>query len=297
MSVLAGACSGTSGLAFHPGDTDFRSKPGLMKGRLMVLRRSAYLTGLMAAVLIAVPAMAQITFSEVPDDFILFVNFDEGSGDTLIDHSQYGHDLELVSGAADWVGDQDAGKAMEFDGETAFEVEKTDVLASFVDTISVGVWVRISASDGWRNIIEMDNTDGGNEAWKVGFADGGKPVFTTYRVKDHTATGFVELDEWHHVACTYDGDGGTAIIYIDGEVDSEIPGSGIFDTSADDVIAMDVGWRRGSGTSFMSGAMDQLWVSNEVKSGAEIKELMGGITLGVDPADKTATTWGHLKRR
>lgn len=259
----------------------------------MAARRFLYGAGLVAA-LIAVPALAQITFSTVPDDFVLLVNFDEGSGDELVDHSQYGHNLELVSGASNWVGDQDAGQAMEFDGETAFEVEKTDVLASFMDTISIGVWVRPSALDGWRNIVEMDNTDGGNEAWKVGF-NNDKPVFTTYRVKDHTAGGSVALDEWQHVAYVYDG--ATANIYINGDLDSEIAGSGIFDTSADDVIALDVGWRRGSGTSFMSGTMDQLWVSNAVKSEAEVNELMGGITLDVDPAGKMATTWGHMKGR
>ena len=103
------------------------------------------------------------------------------------------------------------------------------------------------------------------------------------------------LDEWQHLAGVYDGT--NANFWIDGSHDSEIAGSGIFDTSAEDVIALDVGWRRGSGSSFMSGTMDQLWVSNEAKSEAEIKELMGGITLGVDPAGKTATTWGLIKRR
>ncbi|MBT3269828.1 LamG domain-containing protein [Candidatus Poribacteria bacterium] len=262
----------------------------------MTVPRSAC-TAALALALIAVPALAQVTFSTVPDDFVLFVNFDEGSGDTLVDHSSYEHNLELVNGSADWVSDKDTGKAMEFDGETAFQVEKTDVLASFMDTISVGAWVRLSATDGWRNIIEMDNTDGGNEAWKVGFADGGAPVFTTYRVKDHIATGVVEMDEWHHVACTYDGDGGTATFYIDGEIDSEVAGGGFFDTSADDVTSMDIGWRGNSAASFMSGAMDQLWVSMDVKSPAEVKDLMGGIILGVDPAGKTATTWGHMKGR
>lgn len=261
----------------------------------MIQRRSACFAGVLAAALIALPALAQVTFSGVPEDFVLFVNFDEGSGDTLVDLSSYGHDLELVNGSSDWVADKDAGKAMEFDGETAFEVEKTDVLASFMDTISVGVWVRVSATDGWRNIIEMDDGGAGNMAWKVGFADGGKPVFTTYGVKDHIATGAMELDTWQHVAFTYDG--AEAVIYIDGAVDSEIPGAGIFDTSSDVVTAMDIGWRRTSASSFMSGAMDQLWVSNETKSAAEVKDLMGGITLGVDPEGKTATTWGHMKRR
>ncbi len=259
----------------------------------MVLRRSVGLAGLLAA-LLATPALAQVTYGELPEDFVLFVNFDEGSGDTLVDHSSYGHDLELVAGGSDWVDDKDGGQAMEFDGETAFQVEKTDVLASFTDTISVGAWVRPTALDGWRNIVEMDNTDGGDEAWKVGF-NNDKPVFTTYRVKDHTAGGSMALDEWQHLAVVYDGT--NANFWIDGSHDSEIAGSGIFDTSAEDVIALDVGWRRGSGSSFMSGTMDQLWVSNEAKSEAEIKELMGGITLGVDPAGKTATTWGLIKRR
>ena len=62
-------------------------------------------------------------------------------------------------------------------------------------------------------------------------------------------------------------------------------------------VSLDVGWRSTSQTSFMSGAMDQLWISTEAKSAAEVEELMGGITLGVDPVGKTATTWGLIKRR
>ncbi len=241
---------------------------------------------------LALPALAQVTYGELPEDFVLFVNFDEGSGDTLVDHSSYGHDLELSSGSADWVADRDAGNALEFDGETAFTVEKTDALASFVDSISVGAWVRPSALDGWRNIAEMDGD--ANQSWKVGF-NNANPVFTTYHVKDHTAGGAMEVDTWQHIAYVYDGS--NANIYIDGALDSEIAGAGILETAGATFVSLDVGWRSTSQSSFMSGAMDQLWVSNEAKSEAEINELMGGITLDVDPAGKTATTWGIIKQR
>jgi len=258
----------------------------------MDLRRSACIAGIVVVAALASPALAQVTYGELPEDFVLFVNFDEGSGETLVDYSSYGHDLELSSGSADWVADNGSGKALEFDGETAFTIEKTDALASFVDTITVGAWVRPSALDGWRNIAEMDGD--ANQSWKVGF-NNANPVFTTYHVKDHTASGTMELDVWQHIAYVYDG--ANANFYIDGAHDSEIAGNGIFDTSGDTVVSLDVGWRSTSQTSFMSGAMDQLWISTDAKSAAEVKELMGGITLGVDPAGKTATTWGLIKQR
>ncbi|GIX05852.1 MAG: hypothetical protein KatS3mg115_0255 [Candidatus Poribacteria bacterium] len=249
-----------------------------------------------AFAILSLAAWAQVQFSGLPpEDFVLILTFDEGKGETLVDHSRYGHDLNLVVGNAKWV-DGKNGKAMEFDGATAFQTPKTDVLASFVDTISVGAWVKPIAMNSWTNLVEMDGTGNteANHAWKVGFRDR-QLVFTTYWVKDHFSTGTLNLDEWQHVAYVFDG--AEARFYINGQLDSVDVGAGILETNVDAVSSLDIGWRKSSQASYLNAVVDELWVSMEAKSDQEIAQLAGGIVLSVDPQGKLTTTWGGLKSR
>ncbi len=90
--------------------------------------------------------------------------------------------------------------------------------------------------------------DGVAGAWKLGFSDGGVPVWTTYFVKDHAANTAIPSGEWTHVAATYDG--ASAKVYINGALDADIAGSGAVDVSADDFATLDIGWRSSSQSSF-----------------------------------------------
>ncbi|MBM3216900.1 LamG domain-containing protein, partial [Candidatus Poribacteria bacterium] len=227
--------------------------------------------------------------ADLPKDIVLYINFDEGKGDKLVDHSIYGHTLDRVAGKEKWVAGKYAG-AMEFDGATAFQTKKSDILAKFDSTISVGAWVKPIALTGWTNIVEMDGP--ANAAWKVGF-NNALLVFTTYRVKDHNGATNLALDKWQHVAYTYDGK--SAKMYIDGKLDKDEPGAGTIKTADAGTPTLDVGWRSGSKASYLSGILDDLWISNVVKSEKEINTLMGGINLAVDAQGKTSTTWGAIK--
>jgi len=231
--------------------------------------------------------------AQLPKDFVFFANFDEGSGDVVKDHSPNALVMKLVTGKAKWA-DGKFGKALELDGATAYQAEKAGTVAKLKDTISVGAWVKPAALSGWSNLIEMDAPAGmrANKAWKVGFRDA-QLVFTTYEVKDHIGTGSLKLGEWAHVAYTYDTK--SAKLYINGKLDKDEPGAGTFDTSDKVVTTIDIGWRSTSKASYFNGLIDELWVSNVVKSEKEISELMNGIALPVEPAGKAAVRWGALK--
>jgi hypothetical protein len=237
--------------------------------------------------------LAGLTSAQLPKDFVFYANCDEGSGDAVKDYSPNALVLKVAAGKPKWT-DGKFGKALELDGATAYQAKKAGTVAKLKDTISVGAWVKPVALSGWSNLIEMDAPAGtrANKAWKTGF-NNAQLVFTTYEVKDHNGSASLKVGEWTHVAYTYDTK--SAKLYINGKLDKDEPGSGTFDTSSDVVTTIDIGWRSTTSSSFFNGLVDELWVSNVVKSEKEISDLMGGIALPVEPIGKSAVSWGALK--
>ena len=229
-------------------------------------------------------------YAELPKDIVFLATFDDGKGDALTDLSGHGND-GTVEGKASWI-DGEFDKAFEFDGGTFITIENTAPLKELTDPMSVGAWVNPDGINGWQNIVEMD----GGAGWKFGFHGSKKLVWTTYHVKDFIGQTTIAEGEWSHVAATWDGK--EAIIYVNGEEDDggPIAGGGVIDVSGEP--SLDIGYRRTSGSSHFVGGMDELWVSNEVKSQDEIQEFMNSgfnTILAVDAADKLAVTWGKLK--
>lgn len=219
---------------------------------------------------------------------IFLVTFDADAGTTVKD--TYGA-VGTVIGKATFV-DGKFGKAFSFDGATAVQFQKTDTLAKIKEPMSAGAWVRPVSLSGWTNIVEMDGPVG---AWKLGF-NNAAPVWTTYRVKDHTGKGPVPLNEWSHIVATYDAK--VAKLYVNGKLDAEIVGSGNVKVDVPDVPTLDVGWRSTSKASFFVGAMDEIFVADTVLSEAEIATVMKGLGGGstpVEPQNNLATSWGAVK--
>ena len=228
-------------------------------------------------------------YAELPQDVVFLMTF-EDQGEPVTDLSGNGNDGE-VDGKADWIDGKYDG-AFHFDGATAITVENVDPLSQLTHPMSVGAWVYPDLLGGWRNIIEMDGAAG----WKFGFHDSRAIVWTTYHVKDFIGQTPIEEEVWTHVAATWDGK--EAILYINGEEDKggPIPGGGVIDVSGEP--SLDLGFRSTSRSSHFEGGMDEVWVSNELKSQEEIQAFMDTgfeAILSVDPADKLATTWGKVK--
>jgi hypothetical protein len=219
-------------------------------------------------------------------EIIFLAGFNEGAGDSVADeHGNVG----TVVGTAAWTdGKFDGG--FDFDGATAVQFPKDATLAAITDPMSVGAWVKPAAQDGWRNIVEMDGVAG---AWKLGFSDGGVPVWTTYFVKDHGANTAIPNGEWTHVAATYDA--ASAKVYINGALDADIAGNGAVDISPGDFATLDIGWRSSSQSSFFEGAMDEVFVATGVMSEAEINTTMAGLVTAVEARGKAAVRWAEMK--
>lgn len=242
--------------------------------------------GLLALSLITTNA----TYAKLPKDIVFLMNFDEGKGDKVADLSENGNNGE-ITGAADWIkGKYD--KALQFDGKTHITVPNAPPLEKLTHPMSVGAWINPDSLGGWRNIVEMD----GGAGWKFGF-NNQTIVWTTYHVKDFTGQTVITPKEWTHVAASWDGK--EAIIYINGEEDKggPIAGGGVINVEKEP--SLDIGFRSTSNSSFFIGGMDELWVSNKVKTQKEIKEFMDGFDslLAVDSNGKIASIWGNIKKQ
>ena len=100
------------------------------------------------------------------------------------------------------------------------------------------------------------------------------------------------MEEWHHVASTYDGN--VIRQYIDGELDVE------FKPPAGKISSVDVVFRIGKSQTGLAGTVclvDEVAIYNRVLSEDEINQDMNqGVFYAVSPGGKLATTWANLKR-
>jgi hypothetical protein len=235
-----------------------------------------------------VSSMADAALS---DDIVLFMTFNDGSGTNVRDSSRYGNDG--IATVASWT-DGMYGGGYEFDAATTvITVEPSDVLTALAAPMSVGYWIKpLSFPVDWMAVAEMEAVAGDRSGgWKAGF-NNGNPVFTTYGVMDHFATGSIEIGQWSHVACVYDGP--TVTFYINGEFDGEVAGAG--DINVTQSPGLNIGAEAGTpGNYAINAILDDLWVSNVAKTQDEVRELMESAT-SVEPQGKAAITWGALKR-
>ncbi|HIE26011.1 TPA: LamG domain-containing protein [Candidatus Poribacteria bacterium] len=240
--------------------------------------------------LLVLSLVATKTDSKLPKDIVFLMTFDEGKGNKIADLSGNGNSGEIV-GAADWINGK-YDNALHFDGKTHVTVPNAPPIDKLTHPMSVGAWVNPDSLGGWRNIVEMD----GGAGWKFGFRHQ-MIVWTTYHVKDFIGQTTIPTKEWTHVAATWDGK--EAIIYVNGEEDKggPIAGGGVINVAKEP--SLDIGFRRTSGSSFFIGGMDELWVSNTVKTQKEIQEFMDGFQslLAVDSGGKIASIWGNIKKQ
>jgi hypothetical protein len=105
----------------------------------------------------------------------------------------------------------------------------------------------------------------------------------------------VPLNEWTHVAATYDGS--KAVLYINGEIDKEEPHSGTLLTTDNPLY---IGASQFWDPRFFDGLIDDAVLFNEALSQEDVQDLMvNGLsaTLAVAPAGKAATTWAQIRDR
>jgi len=233
--------------------------------------------------------------AQLSKGLVLAMTFDEKSGDRVSDSSGNGNHGK-VNGTVSWKAGK-YGNAFYLDGKTNIAVPNKGLLTQLTHPMSVGCWVNPDAISGWHNIVEMDKTDPASKVggWKLGFNATKNVVWTTYGVKDFADTAVVDVGKWTHIVATWNG--AQAIVYINGKAGTPIAGGGVINVK--DVAqfpSLDIGWRRSSAASFITGSVDDLFVYNRLLAQKDVTDLMVGLSpLAVASIGKATTTWGALK--
>ncbi|MHC4804974.1 MAG: LamG-like jellyroll fold domain-containing protein, partial [Planctomycetota bacterium] len=219
--------------------------------------------------------------SHASADLVAHWKFDDGSGITAKDSSRNGHDGTL-KGDPQWVAGQ-LGGALDFDGAGDFVEVPHSPSLSITNEITIAAWTKmrgnasgemaIVSKGGWSaNDLpyELTETPGGVIYWQF-YDDGGR---------DSCAPLSPPVDEWHHIAATYDGT--IFKCYIDGQLADEWRYVGKMPKNTASVT---IG-RRSRGGTFFNGMIDEVVIFNRALGAEEIPNIMigvGGFGLASEP--------------
>lgn len=262
--------------------------------RKLTLRNLFFLLALVniAAIYCLTPAFGW----EVVDEHTLALwTLDEGDGTVVSDLSGNENHGDIVD--AEWV-DGMAGAALFFDGESSqVIVPDSATLHPETGDITIEAWIKVASDPlGWGPGTSAAGAivyKGSAYQWAVhgelsgtlwlGIWGGRLESTGNYLFSDH-------VDEWRHVTTTYDSSSQEAKIYVDGELNSEGNIAAAIDVSTQPVY---LGYK-GDDSVYFHGIIDQVRVSDTVRSEEEIREMMD-LDLAVRPVDKLPVLWGALK--
>ena len=227
---------------------------------------------------------------------MLYFTFDEDNGGKVKDVS--GNNIEGTLEGAVWSKDGKIGGAVHLEGIDKFvEVDAVPEL-DINDELTIQGWFFPEESQGDSNLMgrrSSANVGGYCLQWSAQFT--GAPQIETWiniggwQGSRNKQTIKPALEEWHHVASTYDGD--KIRQYIDGKLDVE------FEPPNGKINSIEVVFRIGkaqTGLDGMIGLVDEVAIYNRALTVDEINQDMeNGVFFAVSPGGKLAITWGQLK--
>jgi hypothetical protein len=246
---------------------------------------SSILAAVSLIVLLEVVAEAALT-----DGLVLYFTF-EGQDDTVIDLSKEHNDG--TSKGATRIKEGKIGSAMQFDKGEYVEVPHSKSL-SITEKITVMAWVnmRLGAS-GELAIVSKGQWAANDLPYELTVTPGGVIYWQFYdnAGRDSCSAPAPPVDEWHHIAGTYDGE--IFKVYVDGEMKKEWAYKG---KMPENTAAVTIGRRSKSGDCLFDGQIDEVAIFNRALTQKEIQEAMQGISTAVGLKGKLANTWGSIKR-
>jgi hypothetical protein len=217
-------------------------------------------------------------------DLVGHWTFDEGSGTTAYDSSGNGYNGTISGGAAYTTGRISTG-ALSFDGVDDFvTVAHNSALALANSEYTVAYWFKRESNTVAGTVFQAL----GNET--KGFGNYTHSNNNMYLVhgsgtpnsygNSNSAFTYVEPAEWHHVAQVYNKDGATIYLYVDG-TPYAYPASGpLVDSGMNMLFGASYGGL-GNVANFLTGAMDDVQIYNQMLSTSQVATVMGGGVIGV----------------
>lgn len=245
------------------------------------------------------------------EGLILYLPFDEGQGDTVQDLS--GSDNHgTLKGKPKWVKGKE-GSAIEFNGqENSNYVEVPDHPSLNPNTeVTCAAWIYFDEFQPTGGIISKYIGAGNQRSYNLHMnhdlplaATSGCSSDGAFQVGTSTTTAETPADtlkegQWQHVAMTFKAKE-LLRIYVDGELKVESKADAtdhIFDNNTPLLIGTDFeigGVHNGQPREF-TGIIDEVAVFNRALSEDEIRMVMNGLIMPVEPRGKLAVTWGAVK--
>lgn len=229
-------------------------------------------------------------FTAFEEETVLLYLFDEETADEATDLSEFENHGEVTD--AEWTKDGKNGGAMVFDGASSLiEVPHHESLFPGGDELTIEAWFKPASFPGGHPPIARKgsvpesgwgfDTPGGKIRGFV-YTAPGDPVVVQ-------GTTPMKVDIWHHLAMVYDGS--EIRIYLDGELEGEVPRKGDINRNEASV------WigKKAIESVWLDGTLDELRILNIAITEEQIQEDMEGITFAVEVTGKLTTTWGRIK--
>ena len=231
-------------------------------------------------------------FAELEENTVLLYLFDEETADEATDLSELENHGEITD--AEWTEDGKNGGALVFDGASSLiEVPHHDSLFPGGDELTIEAWFKPASFPGGHPPIARKGSVA-ESGW--GFdTPGGKIRGFVYTAPGDPAVAQgvtpMKLDTWHHLAMVYDGE--EVRLYLDGELDGEVPRKGDINENEASV------WigKKANESVWLDGTLDELRILNVALSEEQIQVDMAGITFAVEATGKLTTTWGQIKSK
>jgi len=223
----------------------------------------------------------------LPAGPIIHYKLDDGEGTIAVDSSN-GLD-GLLMGDPQWsAGVLDGALDLDGDGDYV-DCGNSEALNNLSDAITVSAWVNIrSVTTTWMSIVMKGET-----AWRLGVNGDTTGIHWGFTGGDRgwqQANSVTELplDEWHHIAATYDKSvGGT--VYVDGVAETVNPDP---DGVATNEMPLLLGENPEALGRLFDGLLDDVRIYDRALSADEISQLAGNILVNGGFENGVVEPWG-----
>ena len=231
------------------------------------------------------------SFAALEEETVLLYLFDEETADEATDLSEFENHGEITD--AEWTNDGKLGGALVFDGaSTLIEVPHHESLSPGGDELTIEAWFKPASFPGGHPPIARKGSVA-ESGWGFDTPSGRIRGFVYTAPGDPAvAQGSTQMkvDTWHHLAMVYDGK--EVRIYLDGELDGEVPRKGDINENGASV------WigKKANESIWLDGTLDEFRILNIAITEEQIqKDMEEGITFAVEATGKLTTTWGRIK--
>lgn len=221
---------------------------------------------------------------------VLYLSFDEGSGNTTKDNSTYQHDADLMKDPS-WVDGQFGGKALEFDGTKGqYAMVPINDTLQLREQFSVAFWVKRGDSQirEWNYMVSA-----GSLKWAIIYNQNTQKTHMFTEAPGWGQKGISDEnqpEDWVHLTVVHDTDNDVSFYY-----DGEKVGGGGKPAAINEIDGSIMVGARHPGQEFFTGTIDEVYLFNRPISTDEINTIKAGDFAPVEPAEKLTTTWGVIK--